>query len=56
MEKKERMKKLIARLNEASMAYYQQAREIMSDIEYPAVGAGAEEHRVHRDLPHWGAD
>ena len=34
MEKTERMKKLVARLNEASMAYYQQAREIMSDIEY----------------------
>lgn len=34
MEKTERMKKLVARLNEASMAYYQQAREIMSDMEY----------------------
>lgn len=30
----ERMKKLIKLLNEASQAYYQQAREIMSDYEY----------------------
>ena len=34
MEKRERMKKLVASLNEASMAYYQKAREIMSDMEY----------------------
>ncbi len=34
MEKRERMRKLVASLNEASMAYYQKAREIMSDMEY----------------------
>lgn len=35
--KMERMKELVARCNEASKAYYQEAREIMSNLEYDAL-------------------
>lgn len=34
MDKKERLKELVSVLNEASRAYYQQDREIMSNLEY----------------------
>ena len=34
---KERMEQLIAKINEANRAYYQEAREIMSNFEYDAL-------------------
>lgn len=37
MDKADRMKKLIAKLNEASKAYYAEDREIMSNFEYDAL-------------------
>ena len=37
MKKMERMKELIALLNEASKAYYAEDREIMSNFEYDAL-------------------
>ena len=36
-EKKERMKELVSLLNQAGRAYYQEAREIMSNYEYDAL-------------------
>ena len=35
--KMERMKKLVDLCNQASKAYYQEAREIMSNLEYDAL-------------------
>lgn len=37
MDKKERIKELIEKLNEASKAYYQESREIMPNFEYDAL-------------------
>lgn len=37
MEKQERIKELVLQLNEASRAYYQEDREIMSNLEYDAL-------------------
>ncbi|MCD8020207.1 MAG: NAD-dependent DNA ligase LigA [Clostridiales bacterium] len=37
MEKQKRIKELVQRLNEASKAYYQEDREIMSNLEYDAL-------------------
>ena len=36
-EKKNRMRELVGKLNAASRAYYQEAREIMSNYEYDAL-------------------
>ena len=37
MDKRERMQELITKLNEASKAYYQEDREIMSNFEYDSL-------------------
>ena len=37
MEKQQRIKELVAQLNEASRAYYQEDREVMSNREYDAL-------------------
>ena len=37
MDKKERIKELVDILNKASKAYYQDAKEIMSNFEYDAL-------------------
>ena len=37
MEKQQRIKELVLKLNEASRAYYQEDREIMSNREYDAL-------------------
>ena len=37
MEKKRRMQELVALLNKASKAYYQDAQEIMSNYEYDSL-------------------
>ena len=42
MNETERMKKLVKKLNEAAKAYYQEDREIMSNLEY-ALPAGKTE-------------
>ena len=34
MNEKERMKELVRKLNEAAKAYYQEDRELMSNLEY----------------------
>ena len=37
MEKQERIKELVIKLNEAARAYYQEDREVMSNLEYDAL-------------------
>ena len=37
MEKQERIKELVIKLNEAARAYYQEDRDVMSNLEYDAL-------------------
>ena len=59
MDQTKRMKELVQRLNQASKAYYQEDREIMSNLEYDRLYDELLEHgRAAKDLAfgtplHW---